>query len=108
MDNNQKSLLNEIMNKIDKKVLESKLNQGIEMLKNGSNEELVKKLGKINKEDLLKKLSEIDMDKFKSLNIDTTSLKQKINDNDFQRVSELAGTDGEQIVKKLKSLLDNK
>lgn len=108
MDNNQRSLLNEIMNKIDKKVLESKINQGIDMLKNGSNEEIVKKLSKINKQDIVKKLNEIDIEQFKKLNIDTKSLKQQITDDDFKRVKDLAGPDGEEIVKKLKSLLDNK
>ncbi len=61
---------NKFVGKMDDKMLKMKLDQSIDMLHEGSTQELAEKINKMDKEELLKKLNEIDSEKLNDLNID--------------------------------------
>lgn len=107
-----KNLLNkkiaELFEKMDDKVLQAKLNAALEMLKNGDTEELAKKLNKIDKNELLTKINEFDEAKLQSLNINIDELKRNISEEDLSKLSSMIGNDGEEIIKKIKTLLNNR
>jgi len=96
-----------IIGKMDEKVLKAKLNSAIDMLKKGNTEELAKKISKLDKDEMLEKLSEIDNSTLKELNIDSQEVKN-INNSDFEKLSSLLGDQGNEIVEKIKNLLNNK
>lgn len=106
MNNSFNKKLSELLGKMDDKMLQAKINAGLEMLKKGDMDEIAKKLNKVNKEDLLNKLNDIDQAKIKELNINVDDIKRNVNDKDLQKISQLMGEHGDEIIKKIKTLLD--
>lgn len=100
--------LSEMVGKMDEKVLQARLNAAMDMLKKGNTDELAKKISKVDKEELLSKIDELDTSKINDMNIDMNEVKQKINAADFDKLSKLIGEHGDEIVNKLKSLLEKK
>ncbi len=96
----------DMLGKMDEKVLKARLNAAVEMLQKGNTEELAKKINKSDKDELISKINEIDQSNLESLNINKDDLRQKINDADLQKLSELIGDRGDEIIIKLKTLLD--
>jgi hypothetical protein len=97
--------LAEMLGKMDEKVLQTRLNAAMEMLKKGNTEELAKKINKIDKEELLKKMSEFDESKLKDLKINKDELKQKISGEDLDKLAALIGDQGDEVVKKIKDII---
>lgn len=97
--------LSEILGKVDQKVLESKLNAALDMLKKGNSEELAKKLNKIDKNELVQKINEFDESKLKELNINKDEIKQKVSNADLEKLSQLIGENGNEIIKKIKDII---
>lgn len=95
----------EMLDKIDDKVLQKKLNKAVEMLKTGNPEDLAKKMKKVDSEELLKEFDEFDETKIKDLNIDLQDLQEKVSDADLQKLSDLIGKNGDEVVRRIKSLL---
>jgi len=85
--------LSELFGKMDQKMLEKRINTAIEMLKNGDVDELSKKINKIDK-------------KLKEFNINKDEIRQKITDADLSKLSQLLGEHGDEIVEKLKGILE--
>ncbi|MBP5426951.1 MAG: membrane trafficking protein [Clostridiales bacterium] len=100
---NQK--LSKFWNKMDSKILNSKINKSIEILKNPDTTELKKELSKIDTNELLKKIDEFDKSKFDELNIDKKELLEKLSTVDLDKVSNLLGENGNEIITKLKKFL---
>lgn len=100
--------LSELMGKMDEKVLKSKLNHALDMLKNGDTQELASKINKIDKTELLNRINEFDSSKLNELNIDKNELKNNISEADLNKLSELIGENGDQVIKKIREILDNK
>lgn len=98
--------LSELFGKMDQKMLEKRINTAIEMLKNGDVDELSKKINKIDKNELLEKINEFDESKLKEFNINKDEIRQKITDADLSKLSQLLGEDGDEIVEKLKGILE--
>lgn len=98
--------LSELFGKMDEKVLQARLNAAIDMLQKGNVDELAKKLNKMDKNELLDKINEFDESKLKDLNINKNDIKQKISDADLSNLSQLLGDQGDQIVDKIKALLE--
>lgn len=98
--------LSEIFGKVDEKILKTKLNAAIDMIKNGDYQELAEKLNKMDKNELVDKINELDDSKLKELNINKDEFKQKLTDADLENLSKLIGENGDEIVNKIKSLLD--
>ncbi|HHV28441.1 membrane trafficking protein [Acetivibrio mesophilus] len=98
--------LSELFGKMDEKVLQKKINTAIEMLKNGDLDDLSKKLNKMDKNELLEKINEFDESKLKEFNIDKNEIRQKVTDADLSKLSQMLGENGDEIVDKLKGLLE--
>lgn len=106
MSNPLQKKLSEMLGKMDEKVLQARLNAALEMMQKGNTEELAKKINKSDKEELINKINELDQSSLKSLNLDKDELKQKINEADFEKLSQLIGEHGDEIINKIKTLLD--
>lgn len=105
MANGLNKKLSELLGKMDDKVLQTKLNAALDMLKEGNNEDLVRKIGKIDKNELLSKINEIDESKLKELNLNKADLKQKLNTIDLDSVQKLLGEQGPEIISKIKDII---
>lgn len=100
--------LAELLGKVDEKVLQTKINTALDMLQKGNTEELAKKMKKVDKEELISKLDELDMKKLQNMNIDMNEIRSKISDADMQAVSKMLGENGDEIMNKIKTLLNQK
>lgn len=103
-----KGKLAEMLGKMDEKVLQSKLNAALDMLKKGNTDELAKKIGKMDKDEIVEKMNEFDSTKLKDLNINIEEVKKSISSADLDKLSRLVGENGDEIVKKIKTLLNQK
>ena len=97
--------LAEILGKMDEKVLQTKLNAALDMLKNGNTDELAKKINKMDKGELLTKINEFDDDKLKNLKINKDEIKQNVTNADFEKLSHLIGENGDEIIKKIRDII---
>ncbi|MEN6315957.1 MAG: membrane trafficking protein [Clostridiaceae bacterium] len=105
MNNGLNKKLADLLGKMDDKVLQSKLNAAVDMLKGSNNEELAKKLSKIDKNEVLSKLNELDDSKLKELNLNKADLKQKLNNVDLNAVQKMLGDQGPEIINKIKDII---
>lgn len=101
-----KGKLSDILGKMDEKMLQAKLNTALDMLKKGNTEELAKKIGKMDKDELVDKMNEFDASKLNELNINMDEIKKNISAADLDKLSKLVGDQGDEIVKKIKTLLN--
>ncbi|MBR5501350.1 MAG: membrane trafficking protein [Clostridia bacterium] len=97
--------MGKMFEKIDQKIMEKKLEQGLDMLKNKPEGELSKKLAGVNREELLRKMNEIDPSKLKQMNINIEEIKQKITSADLEKIKRLAGKDSDAVMRKINELL---
>lgn len=105
MANSLNKKIAELLGKMDEKVLQTKINAALEMLKNGNNEELAKKINKMDMNELVTKINEIDENKLKDMNINKNEMKQKINEADLNNLQKLLGEHGGEIVSKIKDII---
>lgn len=105
MSNGLNKKLADLLGKMDDKVLQTKINAAIDMLKDGNNEELAKKLNKVDKNELISKLNELDDNKLKEMNFNKADIKQKLNSIDMDAVQKLLGDQGPEIISKIKDII---
>ena len=105
MNNSFNKKISEIFGKVDEKVLETKLNKALEILKSGNTDDLAKKINKIDKNELLNKINEFDEEKLKDLNLDKDEFRKKISDADLNNLSKLIGEQGDEIIRKIKDII---
>jgi len=105
MNNGLNKKLADLLGKMDDKVFQAKLNAAVDMLKDSSNEELTKKLAKVDKNEFLSKLNEMDDSKLKDLNLNKADLKQKLNSIDLNAVQKMLGDQGPEIISKIKDII---
>jgi len=105
MANGFNKKLAELLGKMDDKVLQAKINAAIDMLKNGNQEELSKKLKKVDKNEILAKLNEIDDNKLKEMKLNKAELKQKLDSIDLDSVQKMLGENGPEIISKIKDII---
>lgn len=98
--------LSELFGKMDEKMLQKKINTAIEMLQNGDLEDLSKKLNKMDKNEILEKINEFDESKLKEFNINKNEIRQKVTDADLNNLSQMLGENGDEIIGKLKKILE--
>jgi sulfur relay (sulfurtransferase) DsrF/TusC family protein len=106
MSNSINKKMAELLGKMDEKVLQAKLSATIDMLKKGDMDDLVKKINKMDKNELLSKINEVDEAKLKELKISKEEIKQKVNVNDLDNLAKLIGNNGDEIIKKIKDIID--
>lgn len=97
--------LSELLGKMDDKVLQTKINAAVDMLKENNSEELSKKLSKVDKNEVLSKLNEIDESKLKELNLNKAELQEKLKSVDFSAVQKMLGDQGPEIINKIKDII---
>ncbi len=96
-----------LFERIDNRIMAAKIEQGMDMLKNKSTEELAQKIAKMDRNEVLKKLDEIDAKKVKEMNLDIEKIKSKITPQDLEKIKQLAGKDADKIMGKINELLYN-
>ena len=94
-----------IFEQIDNKMMGKKLEKAMEMFKTQSPDELKAHLENVDKNELIKKLGELDKEKVKSMNIDTEKIKNSLNNADMEKIKAVAGKDADKVMAKLKELL---
>jgi len=99
------SLSKKLQEMLADKMIQSKLNQAIEMLRKDNPEEFEKKIAKIDKEELISKINEYDDEKIKSLKINKDEIKKKITQNDLDKLEKMLGKDSDVIMKKVNEFL---
>lgn len=102
------SLSKKLQEMLADKMIQSKLNQAIEMLRKDNPEEFEKKLAKIDKKELINKINEYDDEKIKSLNINKDEISKKITQNDLDKLEKMLGKDSDVIMKKVNDFLKSK
>lgn len=105
MANGINKKLSDLLGKMDDKVLQTKINAAIDMLKEGDSEEIAKKIGKVDKNDLLSKLDELDDKKLKEMNLNKAEMQQKLNSIDLDAFQKMLGEQGPQIINKIKDII---
>ena len=105
MANSLGKKLSELIGKMDDKVLQTKLNSAFNMLKEGNNEELAKKIGKMDKNELLSKINELDENKLKEMNLNKAEIKEKLNSVDLDAFQKMLGEKGPEIISKIKDII---
>lgn len=108
MDGNMKQKLNQILGKMDQKVLNTKLNKIIDMLKHDKSDELAKKINKLDKDELSKKMNEFESMDLNDLKIDKNDIQKLLSNQNLEQLSNKLDTNGKEIVEKIKTLLNNK
>ena len=98
--------LSKLWGKMDSKIVSSKINKYIDLLKNPDTKELEKKLSTLDTKELLQKIDEFDKSKLDELNINKQELKEKLSQIDLNKVSSLLGDDGDEIISKLQKFLN--
>lgn len=97
--------LSKLWGKIDSKIINSKIDKSIEMLKNPDTSELQKELSKIDTDELLQKIDEFDEAKLNELDIDKKELLAKLSTVDLNKLSSLLGDKGDEVISKIKKIL---
>ena len=105
MNNSFNKKIAEMLGKMDDKMFKAKLNGALEMLKDGNSEELAKKINKIDREELLGKISEFDSARLDEMKIDRDTLKKQVDETDLNKLQDLLGDNGDEIIKKLRDML---
>jgi hypothetical protein len=108
VNDNLKKKLSELLGKVDSKVLEAKINQAVEMIKNGEHEEIINTLNKMDKDEVLEKISE--MENLPKENLD--ALKNKIGLNlsgeELTSIQKKLNPEGKKIIDKMISTFKTK
>lgn len=105
MNNSFNKKISEMIEKMDGKMVQAKLNAAIDMLKKGNTEELAEKINKMDKNELMEKINEFDKSKLKELNINKDEICRKIDSEDFDKLAQLIGDKGNEIISKIKDIL---
>lgn len=101
------SLSKKLQEMLSDKMIQSKVNQAIDMLKKEDTDEFKKKLEKIDKEELMSKINEFDDEKIKNLKINKDEIKKKITKSDLDKLEKLLGKDSDAIMKKVNDFLNS-
>ncbi len=88
------------------KMVQSKVNQAIDMLKNDDGT-LAKKIDKLDRDELMKKVNDFDEEKMKNLKIDKDEIKKKVTSTDLEKLEKLLGKDSDAIMKKVNDFLNS-
>ncbi|ACL74743.1 hypothetical protein [Ruminiclostridium cellulolyticum] len=101
------SLGKKIQEMMQDKMVQSKVNKAIDMLKKDSTKDLEKKLSAINKDELMEKVNEFDEEKLKNIKIDKDEIKKKITQKDLDKLQKILGKDSDVIMKKVNDFLNS-
>lgn len=100
-------LTKKIQEMMQDKMLQSKVNKAIEILKKDSPADLQKKLSSIDKDELMEKVNEFDEEKLKNVKINKDEIKKKITQKDLDKLEKILGKDSDVIMKKVNDFLNS-
>ncbi len=103
----ENSLSKKLQELLADKMVQSKVNQAIDMLKKDNSDDLAKKLEKVDKKELMEKISEFDEDKIKNMKIDKEEIKKKVTKSDLDKLEKLLGKESKDIMKKVNDFLNS-
>ncbi len=101
------SLSKKIQEMMQDKMIQSKVNKAIDMLKKDSPKDLEKKLSSYDKDELMEKISEFDEEKLKNIKIDKEEIKKKVTQKDLDKLQKILGKDSDVIMKKVNDFLNS-
>lgn len=107
LTDNFRQKLSSILEKVDDRVLQAKINNLMETFKNSDSGDLTKMLQKLDYEEVMRKLNDVDMKKIKNMPVDKQELKNVLSSPKLNDVLSNSGDDAKKLVEKFKSLLDN-
>ncbi len=97
--------MSDFSNFIQGQITKKKLEKGLEMLQNESPAELRKKLQNVNINEALQKIDEYDKKRLNELGINLNELKERITEDDIQKIHQVLGRDSETVIRKIRELL---
>ncbi len=97
--------LSDLIGRMDEKVLQTKLNKALDMLKNGDTDEIARKINKIDKDEFMEKINDFDTSRLDNLNIDKEELRKMMLGTDMVKLQELLGEKGDIILNKIKGII---
>lgn len=97
--------LSDLIGRMDEKVLQTKLNKALDMLKNGDTDEIARKINKIDKDEFMEKINDFDTSRLDNLNIDKEELRKMMLGADMVKLQELLGEKGDIILNKIKGII---
>ncbi len=100
-NNNLNKNIANILNNMDKNVLQEKLNKALDVLKNGNTEELAKQIASVAQNQQNTNLSIEDKVALDKMNINTDIMKN-LSSNDIEKLLKYIGSHGNEIKDKLK------
>ncbi len=96
-----------VFDRLQGNVAKKKFEKALEMLRNENPQELKKKLNQMDTGDILSKMDEYDAKKLNQMGINLDEIRQRITDKDFEKLTQLLGSDGAVIAQRLRNLLKN-
>lgn len=102
----ESSLSKKLQELLADKMVQSKVNQAIDMLKKDDGT-LAKKMEKLDRDELMKKVEEYDEEKIGNLKIDKEEIKKKVTKSDLEKLEKLLGKDSDTIMKKVNDFLNS-
>lgn len=97
--------LSDMLKNFDERILKAKLNKAMDIVKNGTDDELKNAFNKIDTDEVIEKIDSLDKKDLKNSNINIDELKKSVTEEDLNKVSKVIGKDGDKIIAKLKDLL---
>ncbi len=101
------SLGKKIQEMMQDKMIQSKVNKAIDMLKKDSPKDLEKKLSSFDKDELMEKINEFDEEKLKNVKIDKEEIKKKVTQKELDKLQKILGKDSDAIMKKVNDFLNS-
>lgn len=101
------SLSKKLQSLMADKMVQSKVNKALDMLKKDESSELAKKISQIDRDELMEKINEFDEEKIKDLKINKEEIKKKITQQDLEKLEKLLGKDSDAIMKKVNDFLNS-
>ena len=92
-------------NPISKKMVQAKVNAAIDLLKNGSANEISEKLQKTDLADLMAKLDQLDPETLKEYASSIEDVRKRVTDKDFKRLADALGPQGSALTSKIQNKL---
>jgi len=97
--------MNDFSNYVQGQITKKKIEKGLEILKKESPSELKKRLQNVDINEVMQKMNEYDKKRLNELGIDISEFKNRISDEDIQKVRQVLGRDGEIMIRKLRDML---
>jgi hypothetical protein len=92
-------------NPLSKKMVQAKVNAAIDLIKNGSADEISEKLQKMDVAELVSKLDQLDPETLKEYAASVEDVRKRVSESDFKRLSDALGPQGKNLTSKIQNKL---